>query len=210
VNSAALLLLALAASTLSVAPALAQAAPAAAEKKPAAKTDSSNSKPSTPQTPRDQATALKEFEAEMKAIRNWTEEQTEKDKTNIARTIKLMPELVDKISAVRTDALPGEMVSGMQGMTKVFKEIAALFKDAPDEEKEMKTWIAGKMSDEGFNKKMQAISAEGKRIGDELAKAGVKYGIDVDMNKRRPKKSADDKPAEDKAGKTEAPGSTDK
>jgi hypothetical protein len=172
-------------------PTWAQDAPAA-EKPNAA--DTAPKPPTTPQKPRDQATALKEFEAEMKEIKKWTGKQNEDDKTNITKVIMALPELTRKLSAVRTDDLPVDIASCMERLPKSFRKLAALFKDAPATEEEVNTWLANKTSDEEFMQRIQAISEEANRIGKELTEAAAKHGIEVDMNKKGPEKSGNDHP----------------
>ena len=161
------------------------------------------------QKPREQATALKEFEADMKEIKKWMDAETAKDKTSVTRVLKLVPELVKKFSALRTDGLPEELSGGLEKMTKSFSKAVVIFKDAPThEEDEFKIWLNKKMASAEFVAEMEAISKEGQRVGDELQAAGLKFGIDLGLDKKR-KKSAEEKPGKDEAAaKEKTPGAT--
>jgi hypothetical protein len=201
----------LAGMTLAFSPA---AAPAQ-EEKPAAKPATEapaeaekDKEAAPPVTPRDKETALKEFKADMAALKKWTKSKEAEAKNNPLMGLTMIKDMAAKIVVVRTDGLPDDLGAEYKKMTGIIKDMAALFKDMPADEAALQTWLQSKFSDPGFGQKMQEFGEAAKTTGEKLKEIGKKYGIqELDFHGDDEEAGEENDKKEDKgdAGKTEKP-----
>lgn len=148
--------------------------------------------------PRDQETALKEFKADMAALKKWVAEQKEASESNPMVGLKLIQLMDARIKKIRTDGLPADLGTEFKTMTGLIGKMAGIFKGMPEEEGEMMTWLQNKGSDPEFREKMELIGQEINKTGEKLKEIGKKYGLaevlDID-GKDGEEKAGDDKEA---------------
>jgi len=193
--------------------ALLNGAASAQDDQPAPKSDSpaaekEASKEKKPQvTPRDEATALKEFKADMLKIKEWTESQDKDDEANPAAGIRKITEIASRMGKVRTDGLPEDIAKPMKRMNTLLSKMAGYFTGAPEKDEEFANWMAGKIADPEFVKQMQEempkLGAQLEKTGKQLKKVAAKYGMDeLDFGEKKSGDEDEDgkKPEEDKDG----------
>ena len=165
-----------------------------------------------PATPRSEAAALKEFKADMGAIKTWTVAQQLKAKTNPMAGLKMIGEMNTKIAKVRTDGLPDDLASQYKKMSAIIKKMAAVFKGLPEDEAEMMTWMQEKVKDPEFGEKMQTLGKEATETGEKLKEIGKKYGInELDFEGKDKAKEGDEEDTKEEGKKSkDAPAKEEK
>jgi len=170
------------------------------------KKESTKEKKKAPVTPRNEETALKEFKGDMKKVKEWAESQ-KKDAANPAAGMRMILQMSEKMSAVRTDGLPEDLATGFTEMSKLIGKMASYFEGAPEEDDEFKGWLEKKVSDAEFLQKMQEempkLGQEIETKGKELKEIGAKYGIKDELDFEDKKSAKDDDEAEEKDGDDE-------
>jgi hypothetical protein len=91
--------------------------------------------------------------------------------------------MMAKISAVRTDGLPEDLVIPFYKLKVAARQITEHYKEYPTEHQELQKWLAEKVTaDPAFStkmmEKMSTLGAKIERANEQLKKAGAKYGIE--------------------------------
>ena len=121
--------------------------------------------------------ALANFKTEVEGVTKWAEEKTKAASTDPTASMAVVPEIVAKFKAIKTDGLPADLKTAWADMNVVLGEMADLFKGMPkiDASKPEETGKA--MQD--FMPKMMAIQGKMDPVGKKLDEVGKKYGLDM-------------------------------
>jgi hypothetical protein len=161
----------------------------------------------SPATPRSEAVALKEFKADMAALKAWVQAEKAKTAVNPMAMVKMLGEIDTKFLKVRTDGLPDDLAGEYTKMSEAMKKISAVFKGGPADEAELVNWMLAKTKAPGFNEKMEALEKEAKETGSKLKETGKKYGItELDFDAKEKDPGVPDEGKGDKKPKAPAKG----
>ncbi|HWB04311.1 MAG TPA: hypothetical protein VG796_14880 [Verrucomicrobiales bacterium] len=128
--------------------------------------------------PSSESVALKRFQAEILILKNWFETETAKNKGRVVGTLKHGREITSRLSAVRTDGLPQDLAKAFKRAIASQKSMMELLREMPETEAKAKPWLTERLGDPEFSEILRTHSKEAEAAGDELSKAGKKYGID--------------------------------
>jgi hypothetical protein len=155
--------------------------PAVEEKKQVPAPALAKPAPAAPAKTRDDETAMREFKAEIAAIRALGEKMTGEAKGNPAAGMRMMKATTEKLAAVPTDGLPEDLKTAYDRMAKFWKATGEIYDDMPEDDAAVEAWGRKKFSDPKFEEKFKPIMIEGKTAGAELIKVTKKYGIEIEM-----------------------------
>lgn len=135
-----------------------------------------------PATPRDEATALKEFKASMGGIKQWMQVQQKAAAQNPLAGLEMLKEMSGKVGKVSTDGLPEDLKKEFVAFQDLLRQMAGVFKDMPKDEDEKLTWLKKKGADPEFRTKMELIGKELTKTSSQLREAGKKHGIEAELD----------------------------
>ncbi len=145
--------------------------------------DPPSDKPSAPSKPakRDAAAAMKEFKAEIAAIRALGIKLSAGAKDNPVAGMRMMKVTTAKLAAVRTDGLPDDLRNAYDRMAKFWKATSEIYTDMPEDDAAVEAWAKKKFSDPKFEESFKPVMIEGRTAGAELAKVTAKYVIEIEL-----------------------------
>lgn len=127
--------------------------------------------------------AMESFKKDMLAIEKYTKEQEEAIKTNPMAGIAMIRNIVGKLQAVKTDALPADLKAGYNEFVVVIAKMGDLFKEWPDKPEDMQAFILKKAGEDpkfmdSFGEKMAGLEKEMEPAIKKLDELGKKYGFE--------------------------------
>ena len=113
----------------------------------------------------------------------FSKEQEAGLKTNPMAGIAMIRNIVTKLNAVKTDALPADLKSGFTEFVVAISKMGEIFKDWPEKPEEMQAFIVKKLGEDPkymdvFGEKMAALEKEVQPAVEKLDALGKKYGLE--------------------------------
>ncbi|MEO6785979.1 MAG: hypothetical protein ABI318_07585 [Chthoniobacteraceae bacterium] len=128
--------------------------------------------------------ALDGFKKEMTGIEAFIKEQEAGLKTNPMAGIAMIRDIVAKLQAVKTDALPADLKAGFAEFVVAISKMGEMFKGWPEKAEEMQAFIVKKIGEDpkymdAFGEKMAALEKDMAPAVAKLDALGKKYGLDM-------------------------------
>ena len=127
--------------------------------------------------------ALDGFKKEMTGIEAFVKEQEAGLKANPMAGIAMIRNIVAKLQAVKTDALPADLKGGFIDFVAAISKMGDMFKGWPEKPEEMQGFIVKKLGEDpkymdAFGAKMAALEKEVQPAVTKLDALGKKYGLE--------------------------------
>ena len=127
--------------------------------------------------------ALDGFKKEMTGIEAFVKEQEAGLKANPMAGIAMIRNIVAKLQAVKTDALPADLKGGFIDFVAAISKMGDMFKGWPEKPEEMQGFIVKKLGEDpkymdAFGVKMAALEKEVQPAVTKLDALGKKYGLE--------------------------------
>ena len=123
------------------------------------------------------------FKKEMTGLEAYVKEQEAGLKTNPMAGIAMIRNIVAKLQAVKTDALPADLKGGFIDFVAAISKMGDMFKGWPEKPEEMQGFIVKKLGEDpkymdAFGVKMAALEKEVQPAVTKLDALGKKYGLE--------------------------------
>jgi len=127
--------------------------------------------------------ALDGFKKEMTALEASIKQQEAGLKEDPMAGIAMIRDIVGKLQAVKTDALPDDLKAGFAEFVAAISKMGDMFKGWPEKAEEMQAFIVKKLGEDpkymdAFGEKMAALEKEVQPAVEKLDTLGKKYGLE--------------------------------
>ena len=127
--------------------------------------------------------ALDGFKKEIASLEGYIKEQEAGLKTNPMAGIAMIRNIVGKLKAVKTDALPADLKEGFTEFVVAISKMGEVLKDWPEKAEDMQAFIVKKIGEDpkfmdAFGEKMGALEKDLQPATEKLDALGKKYGLD--------------------------------
>ena len=127
--------------------------------------------------------ALDGFKKEMTGIEAFVKEQEAGLKANPMAGIAMIRNIVAKLQAIKTDALPPDLKAGFSEFVVAISKMGEMLKGWPEKTEEMQAFIVKKLGEDPkymdtFGEKMAALEKEMQPAIEKLDALGKKYGLE--------------------------------